>query len=113
MWSRKTHLVIFDSKLDICMDNTGKETKHIIHIFRRIHSVRNGEECNFHKTVWCEGGLQLADIGTKNVREDKLNTRFVFAKVRLDNLWKNCQRGVTGYIRFWRTMCSEQINWIE
>ena len=59
-----------DKKSDICMDNDGKDTKHTIQISRGMHFVKNGEECNLHKIVWCEGVLQLADIGTKNVRED-------------------------------------------
>ena len=45
-----------------------KDTKHTRHISRRMHFVRNGEECNLHKTAWCEVGLQLAYIGTKNGR---------------------------------------------
>ena len=34
---------------------------------RRLHIVRNGENCKMHKIDWCEGGLQLSDIVTKNV----------------------------------------------
>ena len=64
-----------------------------------MHLVRNGKESNLHKIVWCEGGLELADIGTNNVREDKLNTRFGYAMVRIDNLQNTCQRGVTVYRR--------------
>ena len=46
-------------------------TPNILYIFARIlNFVRNGEECNSHKTVWNEVGLPLADIGTNNVRED-------------------------------------------
>ena len=67
------------------MANNGKDTKHTIHISRRMLLVRNGEEGNFHKTVWCKGGLKLADIGNKNVREDELNTRLGYAMVRLYN----------------------------
>ena len=62
-------LIILDIKSGICMDKNGKYTKHTRHISRRMHFVINSEECNFHKTVWCEGDLQLADIGTNNVRE--------------------------------------------
>ena len=50
------------------MDKNGKETKHSRYISRIIQLVRNGEEFNLHKIVWCEVGIQLADIGTKNVR---------------------------------------------
>ena len=38
-----------------------------------MHYVRNGEEWNLQNTVWCEGGIQLAGIGTNNVRQDELN----------------------------------------
>ena len=58
-------LVILDSKSALCMANNGKDTKHTIHIARRMNFVRNGEKCKMHKINWCEGGLQLADIGTK------------------------------------------------
>ena len=40
-----------------------------------------------------EGGLQLSDIGNKNVKEYALNIRLVYAKVRIENLQNNCQRG--------------------
>ena len=50
------------------MANNYKDTKHTRHISRRMHFVRNGEECNLHNTAWCEVGLQLAYIGTKNGR---------------------------------------------
>ena len=36
-------LIVFDSKSSICMANNGKDTKHIRHIARRMHFVRNGE----------------------------------------------------------------------
>ena len=62
-------------KADICMD---KNT-------RRMHFVRNGEECNFHKTIWSKGFLRLADIGTKNVRENELNNILGYSMVRLEN----------------------------
>ena len=60
-------LIVLDSKYDTCMDNNGKDTKHTRHIARIIHFVRNGEKCKMHKIDWCQGGLKLADIGTKNV----------------------------------------------
>ena len=40
-----------------------------------MHSLINGKKCNHYKTVCCEGGIKLADIGTNNVREDELNTK--------------------------------------
>ena len=47
----------------------------------------------------CEGVLKLAEIVTKNVREDELNHILGYAMARLDNRQKTCQRGVIGYIR--------------
>ena len=95
------------------MAKNGKYTKHARLICRRINFLRNGEECHFHKTVWCEGGLQLAYIVTKNVREDEFNPRLVCAMVRLYN-WNNTfQRGFTGYRRVLRTICSELLDCIE
>ena len=38
-----------------------------------------------HKIGWCEGGLQLADIGTKNVSEPDLTPRMKYIIVRLEN----------------------------
>ena len=52
------------------MAKNGKNTKHTRHISKRVHFVRNSEELNLHNKVWCEGVLQLMDIGTKNARED-------------------------------------------
>ena len=60
-------LIILDRKSDICMAKNGKDTKHTRQVSRRMHFAINGEERNFKKTVCCEGGLQLEDIGTKNV----------------------------------------------
>ena len=51
------------------MAKNGRYTKHTRHIARRMYSVRNGEKFKMNKIEWCEGGLQLADIGTKNVSE--------------------------------------------
>ena len=67
------------------MDKNGKDTKHSRHIPRRIHFVRNGEKCNMHKIYWCEGVLQLADIGTKNASEPDLTPRIKYIMVRLEN----------------------------
>ena len=67
-------LIILVRKSAICVDGNIKDTKHTRHIFRRIHLLINGEECNLQKTVWFEGGLKLGDIGTNNVRKDDFNT---------------------------------------
>ena len=67
------------------MDNDGKETKHTIHISRRVYFVRNDEKFNMHKIDWCEGSLQLVDIATKNVGEHDSTTRMKCILERLDN----------------------------
>ena len=74
-----------DIKYYFCMDNNGKNTNHTNHISRRVHFVRNSENCKMHKIDWCEGGLQLADIANKNVGENYLNTRMKYIMVSLDN----------------------------
>ena len=50
-------MIILDSKSGIYMTKNDKDTKHTRHIDRIIHLVRNGENYNLHKTVWCQGGL--------------------------------------------------------
>ena len=45
----------------------------------------NGEKCKMHKVDWCEGGLQLEDIGTKNVSEPDLTPRMKYNMVILEN----------------------------
>ena len=50
-------MIVLDIKSAMCMANNGKDTKHTINIARRIHLVRNGENCKMQKIVWFEGGL--------------------------------------------------------
>ena len=38
-----------------------------------------------HKIDWHEGGLKFADIATKNVGDNNLNTKMKYIMVRLDN----------------------------
>ena len=38
-----------------------------------------------HRIDWCEGGIQLEEISTKNVGENELNSRMKYIMVRLDN----------------------------
>ena len=38
-----------------------------------------------YKIVCCEGGLQLAEIGTKNISGPDLTPRIKYIMVRLDN----------------------------
>ena len=81
----------------MCMDKDAMDTKHTRHIARRMYVVRNGEKWKMHKIDWCEGGLQLADIVTKNVSEPDLIPRMKYIMVRLENWdrtlvqegWKN------------------------
>ena len=61
------HLIILYSMSDMCKTKNGKDTKHTRHIARGMHFVMNGEKCKMHKIDCCEGGMQLADIGNKNV----------------------------------------------
>ena len=79
-------LIVLDSKSAMCMAKNGKDTKHTRHIARRMHFVRNGEKIKMHKIDWCEGGLKLADIGTKNVSEPDIIPRMKYIMVRLENL---------------------------
>ena len=78
-------IIILDCKSDVCMANNGKDTKHTSHIARRVHFVRNWENCKIHKIDWCEGGLQLSDISTNNVGDHNLNPIMKYIMVRLDN----------------------------
>ena len=85
MVPKEAPLIVLDIKLAMCMANNGKDTKHTRHISRRMHFVRNGEKCKMHKIDWCEGGLQLSDIGTNNVIEPDLTPRMKYIMVRLEN----------------------------
>ena len=78
-------LVVLDSKSNMWMAKNGKDTKHTRHITRRMNFVRNGEKCKMQKNNWCEGGLKLADIGTKNVTEPDLTSRMKYIMVRHEN----------------------------
>ena len=78
-------LIILDSKSDVFMAKNIKETKHTRHIARIMNLVRNSEKFSMHKIEWCEGGLQLADIATKNAGEHDLTPRMKYIMVRLNN----------------------------
>ena len=85
MVPKEAPLIILDSKSAMCMAKNGKDTKHTKHIVRRMQFVRNGEKCKMQKIDWCEGGLQLADIGTKNVSEPDLTPRKKYIMVIFEN----------------------------
>ena len=67
------------------MAKNGRDTKHTRYIAIRMHFVRNGENCKMQKIEWCEGGMQLSDIGAKNVSEPDLTPRMKYIMVRLEN----------------------------
>ena len=77
-------LIILDIKSAACMVNNGKDTKHSSHIDRRVHSVRNGERFKMHNFDWCEQGMQLIEIATKNVSENELYPRMKYTMLSLD-----------------------------
>ena len=85
MVPKEAPLIVLDSKSAMCMAKNGRDTKHTRHIARRMHLVRNGDKCKMHKIEWCEGGLQLTDIGTNNVSETDLTPRMKYIMVRLEN----------------------------
>ena len=85
MVPKEAPLIVLDSKSTICMSKNGRDTKHTRHIARRMHSVSNGEKCKMQKIDWCEGGLQLEDIGTNNVSEPDQTPRMKYIMVRLEN----------------------------
>ena len=61
-------LILLDSKSAVCASKNSKYIKHTRHISRRVHFVGNGEEWNLKKTVWCDGGLQLSNIGNRKLK---------------------------------------------
>ena len=78
-------LIVLNRKSALCMDKNGKDTKHTRQISRGIYSERNGEKCKMQKIDWCEGGLQLAYISTKNIGEDDFTPVMKYTMVRFDN----------------------------
>ena len=80
------------------MTKNGKDTQHTRQIARIMNFVMNEEKCKMQKIDWCEGVLQLADIGTKNLSEPDLTPRMEYIMVRLEKLRQNtCTRGVIEY----------------
>ena len=74
-----------DSKSTVCMVNNSKDTNPTRHIARKVNFVRNCDKFKMHKIEYCEGGLQLSDIATKNVGENYLNPRIKYIMLRPDN----------------------------
>ena len=50
----QAHLIILDTKSAVCAANNVEDTKQTIHISRSTDFVRNVEECNIHKIIWCD-----------------------------------------------------------
>ena len=84
MVPKEAPLIVLDRKSATCMAKTGKDTKHTRNIASITHLVRNVEKCKMHKIDWCEGGLQLADIDTRNVSEPDLTSRMKYIMVILE-----------------------------
>ena len=112
MFTEQAPLIILYRKSAVCMANNGKYNKHTIHIGGKMQFLRNGEEWNMHKTLWCEGGLKFSYIVTNNVREDELNPLLWYTMIILDNWQNNCTRGLIGYRMVWVTRCYDGIYWI-
>ena len=49
MVPKEAPLIVLDSKSAMCMAKNGKDTKHTIHISRRMYFVRNGEKSKMQK----------------------------------------------------------------
>ena len=81
----EAHLIVLDSNSAMCMANNGKDNKHTRHIARRMYFVSNEKKYTMHKIEWCEGGLKLSEIATKNIGEHDLTPRMKYVMVRLDN----------------------------
>ena len=47
--------------------------------------MKNGEKYKMHKIYWCEGGLELSDIVTRNSRENYLYPRIKYIMLMIDN----------------------------
>ena len=67
------------------MAKNGKDNKHTRNIAKIMNLVRTGDKCQTQKLDWCEGGMQLVDISTKNVSEPDLAPRLKYIMVRLEN----------------------------
>ena len=85
IFPKEALLIVLDNKSTMCMAKKIKDTKHTRRIARIMHFVRNGEKCKMHKIDCCEVGLQLSDIGTKNVSEPDLTPRMKYIMLIIEN----------------------------
>ena len=82
---KEAPLRLLHSQYDMRMYKNAKYATHSRHISRIMKFVRNGENCKMQNIDWCEGGLQLADIATKNVGQHDVTPRMRFIMIRLDD----------------------------
>ena len=75
--------VVLDSRSAQAMGNSFRDTKHTRHIARRYHYVRTGAQEGHWVLHWCEAGLQLADVGTKNLPGRDLQPRLGYIQVEV------------------------------
>jgi hypothetical protein len=59
--------IFMDSQSGIAIGSSFKDTKHIRHILRRYHYVRDTFNTNRFRTYWIPTEFELANIGTKNL----------------------------------------------
>ena len=85
MVTSESPIIILDSKSAVCMANNFKDTNHTRNIYRRVNFVSNDKKCKVKNIDCREGGLHLADIETKIVSKNDLNTRIKYIIVRLEN----------------------------
>ena len=85
MVPEEASLIVLYIKYAMWTAKNGKDTKHTRHIARRMNFVRNGKKYKMHNIDWCEGGLQLAYISTKNLSEPYITPSMKYIMVRLEN----------------------------
>ena len=68
--------ILLDSASAIAMAKHAKDTKHTRHIARRLHYVREGEQQSRFSLSYIPAEKQLADIGTKALSEEDMNSRY-------------------------------------
>ena len=78
-------IIILDRKSAEFMAENGKDTNYTRHISIKGTFLRNCYKCKIYKIDWCEEGLQLADIETKNFGGNYLNPIMKYIVARLDN----------------------------
>ena len=85
IFSEEDPLIFLDSNSAMYIYKNGKDNKYTRNIARRMNFIRNGEKCKVNNIDWCEGGMQLAEIATKNVGDPDLTPMMKYIMVRLYN----------------------------